>query len=132
MCHTAEIDGIAYFGAGTKVFDDKFLGEALKTVDERTLADAGRPRSLGRGDVANANRILNSHHHDKIDSLTRGRSTAFAASHVELYMRPNQGVMPPPEAVGRGTAKLHRYGTRRPRCQRAAGTPTAVFTGEFR
>ena len=32
VCHTAEIDGVAYFGAGTKVFDDKWLGEALKTL----------------------------------------------------------------------------------------------------
>ncbi len=36
VCHTAEIDGVAYFGAGTKVFDDKWLGESLKTMtDER-------------------------------------------------------------------------------------------------
>ena len=44
--------------------------------------------------AADANRILNSHHHDKIDSLTRARSTAFAASHVEMYMRPHDGAMP--------------------------------------
>src|SRR6185295_2225452 len=28
VCHTAEIDGVAYFGAGTKVFDELWLGEA--------------------------------------------------------------------------------------------------------
>ena len=32
VCHTAEIDGVAYFGAGTKVFDDRVLGEALKLL----------------------------------------------------------------------------------------------------
>ena len=32
VCHTAEIDGVAYLGAGTKTFDDLWLGEALKTL----------------------------------------------------------------------------------------------------
>jgi hypothetical protein len=58
-----------------------------------------------RADAANANRILSTHHHEKIDSLTRARSTAFAASHVELYMRPHGGAMPTPEEVGRGDVK---------------------------
>ena len=58
-----------------------------------------------RAIAADAHRILNSHHHDKIDSLTRARSTAFAASHVELYMRPHDGEMPPVEDVGRGDVK---------------------------
>ena len=30
VCHAAEIDGVTYFGAGTKVFDDYVLGQALK------------------------------------------------------------------------------------------------------
>ena len=105
VCHTAEIDGVAYFGAGTKVFDDKWLGEALKTMTGqawRPLLVRGRD---ARAVAANAHRILNSHHHDKIDSLTRGRSTAFAASHVELYMRPHGGAMPRVEDVGRGDVK---------------------------
>src|SRR4029077_6241578 len=51
------------------------------------------------------NRILNSHHHDRIDSLTRGRSTAFAASHVEMYMRTHNGQMPRVDEVGRGDVK---------------------------
>lgn len=106
VCHTAEIDGVTYFGAGTKLFDDKFLGEALKML----TSDRWRPltsRDSARPDyAADANRILNSHHHDKIDSLTRGRSTAFAASHVELYMRrPHGGGMPRSEEVGRGDTK---------------------------
>ena len=65
-----------------------------EAADERAVA-----RRLPRGSkdaavAADAHRILNSHHHDKIDSLTRARSTAFAASHVELYMRPHDGAMP--------------------------------------
>ena len=105
VCHTAEIDGVAYLGAGTKVFDDKWLGESLKTMtDERwrpLLARDPKARAI----ATSAHRILSSHHHDKIDSLTRARSTAFAASHVELYMRPHDGRMPGVDEVGRGDVK---------------------------
>jgi len=105
VCHTAEIDGVTYLGAGTKTFDELWLGEALKRLTSpewRRLASAG---SADEAIAADANRILNSHHHDKIDSLTRARSTAFAASHVELYMRPHDGVMPSVAEVGRGDVK---------------------------
>jgi hypothetical protein len=105
VCHTAEIDGVTYFGAGTKVFDDRWLGEALKRL---TSASWRRLMPIDPADqavVADANRILTSHHHDKIDSLTRARSTAFAASHVELYMRPHHGQMPSTDEVGRGDVK---------------------------
>jgi hypothetical protein len=105
VCHTAEIDGVAYLGAGTKTFDELWLGEALKrlTSDKwrRLLPRASADAAL----AADAHGILNRHHHDKIDSLTRARSTAFAASHVELYMRPHQGRMPPVDDVGRGDVK---------------------------
>jgi len=104
-CHSAEIDGVAYFGAGTKTFDDKWLGDALKLLTN----DRWRPVLLRNPQdeafAAAANRILTSHHHDKIDSLTRARSTAFAASHVELYMRPHHGQMPRVDEVGRGDVK---------------------------
>jgi hypothetical protein len=104
VCHTAEIDGVAYFGAGTKTFDDLWLGDALK----RLTSDRWR-RLLPLAPVddalaADANRILNSHHHDRIDSLTRGRSTAFAASHVEIFLRVHDR-MPPVGDVGRGDVK---------------------------
>ena len=105
VCHTAEIDGVAYFGAGTKTFDDKFLGEALKLLTHDGLLAFTSRGSADHQYATDANRILNTHHHDKIDSLTRGRSTAFAASHVELYMRPNNGRMPAVEEVGRGDTK---------------------------
>jgi len=95
VCHTAEIDGVAYFGAGTKTFDELWLGEALRRLTH-TSAD---------GEARNANRILTTHHHDKIDSLTRARSTAFAASHVEMYMRSHGGRMPSVADVGRGDVK---------------------------
>jgi len=104
-CHTADIDGVTYFGAGTKTFDDKWLGDALKEL----TSDRWRPLLLHNPAdepyAAAAHRILNSHHHDKIDSLTRARSTAFAASHVELYMRPHNGTMPANDEVGRGDVK---------------------------
>lgn len=105
VCHTADIDGVAYFGAGTKRFDDKFLGDALKLLTSARWQALGAHDAAGRDFAAEAHRILNSHHHDKIDSLTRARSTAFAASHVELYMRPHGGRMPRPEEVGRGDTK---------------------------
>jgi mono/diheme cytochrome c family protein len=105
VCHTAEIDGVAYFGAGTKTFDDKWLGDALKVLTDDNWLQLASTRSADREVAANAHRILNSHHHDKIDSLTRARSTAFAASHVELYMRPHGGAMPPVDEVGRGDVK---------------------------
>lgn len=104
VCHTAEIDGVAYFGAGTKTFDDLWLGESLK----RLTSETWRGRLSGTPDfdiAADANRILNSHHHDQIDSLTRARSTAFAASHVELYMRSHNNNKPAVSAVGRGDVK---------------------------
>ena len=104
VCHTAEIDGVAYFGAGTKTFDERWLGEALK----RLTSEPWRGRLRGTPDysaAADANRILTSHHHDRIDSLTRARSTAFAASHVELFMRSHGSRMPAVSDVGRGDVK---------------------------
>jgi len=105
VCHTAEIDGVAYFGAGTKVFDELALGNALRLLTDPRWRSLLAPPGADRRLAADANRILNSHHHDKIDSLTRARSTAFAASHVELYMRPHQGAMPAADEVGRGDVK---------------------------
>ena len=105
VCHTAEIDGLAYFGAGTKLFDDKWLGDSLKALTNENWLRLLPGHPDDRAEAANANRILSSHHHDKIDSLTRARSTAFAASHVELYMRPHGGTMPGVEEVGRGDVK---------------------------
>jgi len=105
VCHTAEIDGVAYLGAGTKTFDELWLGEALKKLTSERWRSALPRDSADRALAADANRILHSHHHDKIDSLTRARSTAFAASHVELYMRPHDGALPAISEVGRGDTK---------------------------
>ncbi len=105
VCHTAEIDGVAYFGAGTKTFDELWLGESLKLMTSEPWV--GRLKGTPAYDVAvDANRILMSHHHDKIDSMTRARSTAFAASHVELFMRSNDSRMPSTDDVGRGDVKI--------------------------
>ena len=77
-----------------------------QAADERARGARLSPRApADRALVADANRILTSHHHDKIDSLTRARSTAFAASHVEMYMRPHNGAMPGVDEVGRGDVK---------------------------
>jgi hypothetical protein len=105
VCHTAEIDGVTYLGAGTKVFDDRVLGDALKLLARESDAKSAAAQSDDQLHIARALRILTSHHHDKIDSLTRARSTAFAASHVELYMRPHGGTMPAVDEVGRGDTK---------------------------
>ncbi|PYR62343.1 MAG: hypothetical protein DMF91_07085, partial [Acidobacteria bacterium] len=105
VCHMAEIDGVVYLGAGTKVFDEVWLGEALKQLTSERWRPLLRRESVDAALASDANRILNSHHHDKIDSLTRARSTAFAASHVELYMRPHHGEMPGRDEVGRGDVK---------------------------
>jgi hypothetical protein len=103
VCHMAEIDGKAYFGVGTKTFDDYWLGESLKRLTSERWR--GRLEGEDASVAAEAFRILNAHHHDKIDSQTRARSTAFAASHVELYMRNHDGRMPAVEDVGRGDVK---------------------------
>lgn len=103
ICHTAEIDGVAYFGAGTKTFDDVWLGDALTRLTGPPWRDILRG-SPDHAWAADAHRILNGHHHEKIDSTTRARSTAFAASHVELYLRAH-GKLPPTEGVGRGDVK---------------------------
>src|SRR5262245_46175880 len=105
VCHTAEIDGVAYFGAGTKTFDELWLGEALKRLTGEPWRDRLNHDSSDYTAAASANRILNSHHHDRIDSLTRARSTAFAASHVEMYMRSHGSAMPAVDHVGRGDVK---------------------------
>jgi mono/diheme cytochrome c family protein len=112
VCHMAEVDGVAYLGAGTKTFDDLYLGNALRRLTSESWRSAlgARARSDAGGwtddaIAADANRILTTHHHDKIDSLTRARSTAFAASHVEMYMRTHGGAMPRLDDVGRGDVK---------------------------
>ena len=104
VCHTAEIDGVVYFGAGAKTFDELWLGESLKLLTSQMWRARlwGTP---GYDMAADAHRILTSHHHDKIDSMTRGRSTAFSASHVELFMRSNGNRMPSVDDVGRGDVK---------------------------
>src|SRR4029453_19358918 len=99
VCHMAEIDGVAYFGAGTKVFDERWLGDALKRLTAEPWRGMLRSHGAHYGNAAHTHPILNSHHHDKIYSITRARSTAFAASHVELYMRNEHGTMPPVDDV---------------------------------
>lgn len=130
VCHTAEIDGVPYFGAGTKTFDDKWLGEALKQM----TGPRWRPLLAGSGvdatHAADAYRILTAHHHVKIDSLTRARSTAFAASHVELFLRPN-GRMPSADDVGRGDTKTPPLWHTAAKMQQARWYADGSFHGEY-
>ena len=49
ICHTAEIDGVTYFGAGTKMFDDKWLGDVAQAPDERAVAAPAAGQSGRRG-----------------------------------------------------------------------------------
>jgi hypothetical protein len=104
-CHTAEIDGVVYFGAGSKVLDEKMLADTVKLVTSqagrRVLAANGAD---GRA-AEHAHKVMVRHHHERLDPITRGRSTAFPASHVEMYMRSHNGVMPAPTEVRRGDVK---------------------------
>lgn len=104
-CHMADIDGVAYFGAGTKVLDERILADTVKMV----TSSAGRYR-LPRGGpeermARDAHEVMVRHHHDQIDPLTRGRSTAFPASHVEMHMRAHGSEMPSNDDVRRGDVK---------------------------
>ena len=104
-CHMAEIDGMAYFGAGTKILDEKALADLVKMVTSSVgrfrLSHAGTDHQM----ATHAHEVMVRHHHDQIDSLTCARSTAFPASHVEMYMRAHAGAMPSNELVGRGDVK---------------------------
>jgi hypothetical protein len=104
-CHMAEIDGVAYFGAGTKVLDEQALADTVKLV----TSSAGRYRLPHSGTdhqmAVHVHEVMTRHHHDQIDPLTCARSTAFPASHVEMYVRVQGGVMPSDERVGRGDVK---------------------------
>jgi hypothetical protein len=62
VCHTVEIDGVAYLGAGTKTFDDRFLGEALKTLTSERWRSILPADPSDRAFAADAT-DLNSHHH---------------------------------------------------------------------
>ena len=104
-CHMAEIDGVAYFGAGTKLLDERILADTVKMVTSST----GRYR-LPRGGpddrmAVHTHEVMVRHHHDQIDPLTCGRSTAFPASHVEMYMRAHGSEMPGNDQVRRGDVK---------------------------
>jgi len=67
VCHMAEIDGVPYLGAGTKTFDEVWLGEALKRLTAGSWRSLLSRASADEPIINDANRILHSHHHDKID-----------------------------------------------------------------
>jgi hypothetical protein len=104
-CHTAEIDGVVYFGAGSKVLDEKMLADTVKLVTGRVGRRLLRSDEADGRAAEHAHEVMVRHHHERLDPVTRGRSTAFPASHVEMYMRSHQGAMPAPAEVGRGDVK---------------------------
>lgn len=105
VCHTAEIDGVAYFGAGAKTLDEKILADTVKMV----TTSVGRYRLPHGGPddqmAVHTHDVMVRHHHDQIDPLTCGRSTAFPASHVEMYMRAHGSEMPGNDQLRRGDVK---------------------------
>src|SRR4029079_18004020 len=66
LCHTAEIDGRVYFGAGTKTFDEKVLGDALKLLTDPRGRVLTSPGAADEAFARQAHDILTRHHHDKI------------------------------------------------------------------
>lgn len=104
-CHMAEIDGVAYLGAGAKTLDELWLGRAAQKVTELTHHTAARTASPEQATARRAHDILRQHHHEVFEPLTRGRSTAFPASHVEMHMRAQGGTPPDFAKVGRGDVK---------------------------
>ncbi len=107
VCHSAEIDGVVYLGAGSKVFDEKAITDALRILTSRT-GRFGLSRSSFDYEMAvSANEIMRRQHLGVIAPPTRARSTAFAASHVELGLRSHNGAVPSEQEVGsRDIAKI--------------------------
>lgn len=107
VCHSAEIDGVVYLGAGSKVFDEKAITDALMMLTSRTGRLGLSRRSLDYEMAVSTNEIMHRQHLDVIAPPTRARSTAFAASHVELGLRAHNGAVPGDEEVGaRDIAKI--------------------------
>ncbi len=104
-CHMAEIDGVAYLGAGNKALDEMILGRGAIQVTDLKLFAPSNVSAHDRSTAKNVHDILHHHHHEAFDPLTRGRSTAFPASHIEMHMRGHDGAMPAAEEVGRGDVK---------------------------
>jgi len=104
-CHITEIDGVVYFGGGGKVLDETLLKLAVEGLTDarwraQLLGDAGDDRT-----AAETHRIIHMHRFEPMDPITRGRSTAFAASHVEMYLRKHNWEFPDPSVVGRADIK---------------------------
>jgi len=104
-CHTAEIDGVAYFGAGNKALDEMMLGKAAVKITDLRQRSVPEIDPADQATAERAHDILQRHHHPAFDPLTRGRSTAFPASHIEMHMRAHGGAMPSAGDVGRGDVK---------------------------
>ena len=96
---------MVYFGGGGKVLDETLLKLAVQGLTDarwrtKLLDDAGDDRM-----AAETHRIMRMHRFEPMDPITRGRSTAFAASHVEMYLRKHDWKFPDPSVVGRADIK---------------------------
>jgi hypothetical protein len=104
-CHITEIDGVVYLGGGGKVLDETLLKLAVQGLTDARW----RAKLLDNGDddrtAGETNRIMRMHRFEPMEPITRGRSTAFAASHVEMYLRKHNRKFPAPSVVGRADIK---------------------------
>ena len=117
MCHIAEIDGVVYFGAGNKVFDEKRLVDIAIKSTSSTARALLRSSPQEKERMGRVHEVLKRQRHSQTDPLTRGLSTAFVRSHVEFYRSTNSGESPPIEEVRRGDAKtppLWHYAAKKP------------------
>jgi hypothetical protein len=104
-CHIAEIDGVVYFGAGGKVLDETLLKLAVQGLTDRRWRAQLLDNPQDVQTAAETNRIMRMHRFEPMDPITRGRSTAFAASHIEMHLRKNNWKFPDPSVVGRADIK---------------------------
>ena len=104
-CHTAQIDGVVYFGAGGKVLDETLLKRAVEGLTDAPWRAILLDNAKDDRAAAEAHRIMHLHRFAPMDPLTRGRSTAFAASHVEMSLRKHNWRFPDPAVVGRADIK---------------------------
>ena len=131
VCHTAEIDGVAYLGAGTKTFDDLWLGEALKTLTSerwRSVLPGASGGSRARRRCQPDPQQPPSRQDRLADPREVHRVCGLARRVVHASERGDAGRRATSAAA---TRRRRPSGTRRRSCRRGAGTPTAAFTARF-
>jgi len=64
-CHMAEIDGVAYFGAGAKVLDEKTLADSVTMVTNSRGPQAIPRDSIDHQLASHAHDVMERHHHEQ-------------------------------------------------------------------